>query len=285
LGELRERARRLADSHGTLSVSEVVADVKELHANIASAGALFQVASQFNLLEMTSYEITPEDGIGRYENDPTQGPACAISCGAGTIFRNYFAPVNGRIGQSRDNQIDCLKGLGNALGNVDDRLWKMTNGYILASREGLMEISRRMEAAEESELNELRSLLRIGVQSNTQVTLRDCSHAVTQAYCSALPVGYNRHPLNLWEGFARLVLEAAYEATLCAALLNSMNTGNRRVYLTLLGGGAFGNESEWILDAIRRSLLLYKKWNLEVGIVSYGASKPAVRKLATEFSS
>ncbi len=51
---------------------------------------MFQVASQFNLLEMISPNVTPDDGIGIYENDPTQGPACAIACGAGTIYRNYL---------------------------------------------------------------------------------------------------------------------------------------------------------------------------------------------------
>jgi hypothetical protein len=37
----------------------------------------------------------PEQGVGRYENDFTQGPACAVSAGAGTIYRNYWVPVNG----------------------------------------------------------------------------------------------------------------------------------------------------------------------------------------------
>jgi hypothetical protein len=59
------------------------------------AGALFQVASQFNLLEMVSPEITPEHGVTRYQHDRTQGPACAIAAGAATIYRNYFAPISG----------------------------------------------------------------------------------------------------------------------------------------------------------------------------------------------
>lgn len=48
--------------------------------------ALFQVASQFNLLEMINPNITPEMGIDRYEFDRTQGPICAMSCGAETIL-------------------------------------------------------------------------------------------------------------------------------------------------------------------------------------------------------
>ena len=55
--------------------------------------ALFQVASQFNMLEMIGPEVTPEDGVTRYQYDKTQGPACAIAAGAATVFRNYFVPT------------------------------------------------------------------------------------------------------------------------------------------------------------------------------------------------
>ena len=79
---------------------EVVANVQALHADVSNAGSLFQVASQFNLLEMVSPSVTPEQGVGIYENDHTQGPSCAIAAGAGTIYRNYFASINGQIGQS-----------------------------------------------------------------------------------------------------------------------------------------------------------------------------------------
>jgi len=61
-----------------------------LHCDIENTNALFQAASQFNLLEMIVPHISPEQGVDRYENDFTQGPACAIACGAGTIYRNYF---------------------------------------------------------------------------------------------------------------------------------------------------------------------------------------------------
>jgi hypothetical protein len=66
--ELQERTRGLpdAESDGTLSVREVVGDVQDLHGDPANAGALFQVASQFNLPEMAGPSRTPEDGVGIY---------------------------------------------------------------------------------------------------------------------------------------------------------------------------------------------------------------------------
>jgi hypothetical protein len=307
LGELRERVLGIDHPAGALSVREVVADVRDLHTDPANAGALFQVASQFNLLEMTSPNVTPERGVGIYEHDRTQGPACAVAAGAGTIYRNYFVPVGtpcpGRcptepsgtinrndvapegeqIGQSKDHQIDCLADLGRALGNDAARLWEMRNGYALATHDGLSEIAQRLHAAGEKERDALRGLLRIGVQSDTEVTLRKAGHLVSQAYGSALPVAYAGHSPDLWEPFARLVLEAAYEATMAAALLNRARTGNKTVYLTLLGGGVFGNRTAWIIDSLRRALRRYVAWDLNVAIVSYGASNDHVRRLVTHY--
>lgn len=274
LAELREAATGCTVAGGPSSLCEVVADVQSLYADPANAGALFQVASQFNLLEMVSPRVSPEEGVGIYEYDRTQGPASAIAAGAGTIYRNYFAPVGGGAGQSADRQIDCLADLGEALGNGDGRLWSMRNGYALATREGLSEISQRLAALDETERDVLRGRLRIGLQSATEVTLPGCGHLVSQVYGSALPVAYSEHGAEHWEGFARLVLEASYEATMLAGLLNAAETGVRQVFLTLIGGGAFGNRTGWILDAIHRALQLHRDAGLEVAIVSYGSRNP-----------
>ena len=63
LGELRNRVGCSRHTIGRLSVREVVANVSDLHANESNAGCLFQVASQFNLLEMVSPNVTPEQGL------------------------------------------------------------------------------------------------------------------------------------------------------------------------------------------------------------------------------
>lgn len=283
LGELRQRVRGNGAKAGKLSLREVVANVQDLHIDPANAGALFQVASQFNLLEMVSPNRTPEKGVGIYDRDRTQGPACAVAGGAGTIYRNYFVPVNGQIGQSIANQLDCLADLGEAWGNSQNRLWQMKNGYALASDRGLTAISQKIQAASEPERDEFRKLLRIGIQWQTQVTLKDCQHQVSQTYCSALPVAYSPLSANLWSEFARLILEAAYEATICTAILNAQINGNNQLFLTLLGGGAFGNDTSWIIDSITRALNLYQDIDLDVAIVSYGSSKPSVQKLVENF--
>ena len=283
LFELRRRVCELTTENATLSVREQIADAQALHADIDNASALIQVASQFNLLEMISPSATPEQGVEIYENDYTQGPACAIAAGAGTIYRNYLVPVNNTTGQSATNQIDCLADIGALLGNTDNTLWEMTNGYALASEQGLRQITDQLAAANEKQLDEIRSALRIGLQWNPEAPLTETRHTLSQAYCSALPVAYSAHPPLLWEKFARLVLEASYEACLAAAVLNYHNTGNNKVYLTLIGGGAFGNDTDWIMQAIHRALRLFKHTNLDVVIVSHSRSNPAVQNLVIDF--
>lgn len=282
LKELREKVKNCKIPQGRLSLKEVVGNVQHLHANPSNAGALFQAASQFNLLEMVAPSVSPEAGIGIYEHDLTQGPACAIAAGAGTIYRNYLVEVNGQKGQTLDNQIDCLQDMGKALGNDNNRLWEMRNGYALATKEGLEEISDQIKSMTSIDREELKSSLRIGLQWDTQVTLDSCKHLVSQAYCSALPVAYSHHSPQLWAGFAQLVLEAAYESTFAAAILNFEKTGNNKVFLTLLGGGAFGNNSTWIFTAIYRTIRLYEHFPLEVSIVSYGRSDERVTSFIEE---
>lgn len=278
LGELRGRCE-LITSGSSLKLDEVVSDAQTLHKDPSNAGALFQVASQFNLLEMVGPSISPEAGVGIYENDRTQGPACAIAAGAGTIYRNYFVPVNGHLGQSSSNQIDCLEEIGSLLDNTDHRHWKMQNGYALASAAGLKTIATRLEAMSEPQQDEVRRRLKVGIQWDVQVTLAGCTHLVTQVYCSAMPVAYSGHSYDAWKPFAALILEAAYEATLCAGRLNAQQTGNRTVFLTQLGGGAFGNESTWILQAIERACRLHQHSGLSVKMISYGAPDPMLQRL------
>lgn len=266
LAELRALDRAPARSRS--QVREVVGEVGHLHRDRAHAGALFQAASQFNLLEMASPSVTPEAGLDGYSHDRTQGPACAIACGGGTIYRQYFAPVAGGLGQTADRQIDTLAELGQALGPGH---WTMRNGYALCHESGLRWIGDHLAALDASGMDDLRGRLRIGVQHDVQVVGTD--HTVTQVYGAALPVAYGSPPAALWEPFARLVLEAAYEATLRVARLHH----HTPAFLTLLGGGVFGNEPAWIADAIVRAL--DRVGDLDVRIVSYGHASPVVAEI------
>jgi len=285
LEEFRKQMIDLKATHqGKLKVSEIVGNVQNLHKAEENAGALFQAASQFNLLEMVGPDVIPERGVSIYAHDYTQGPACAIACGAGTIYRNYFAEVNGKIGQTANNQIDCLEDIGKALKNKELGLWRMRNGYALATKDGLRNITKQIEALSNEERETLKGKLKIGLQWDTEVTVSETKHKVSQAYCSALPVAYSMINAHDWEAFARVVLEATYEATLSAALVNLENTGSNKVFLTMVGGGVFGNETNWIVSAMKKAFQKFADVPLDVRIVSYGGSKPVIQSLIKSVS-
>jgi len=77
---------------------------------------------------------------------------------------------------------------------------------------------------------------------------------------------------------------SAYEATLRAAWLNKIRGGSRTVYLTELGGGAFGNNRGWIHTAMRRALDLAAGWDLDVRMVSYSSPDKDLLQLFRGFS-
>lgn len=284
LEELRQRIP-LDGFDGKIRIEEVVGNAGKLHRDPENKNAVFQAASQFNLLEMVSPHKIPEDGVGIYENDKTQGPACAISCGAGTVYRNYFADVNGKTGQTSENQINCLEKLSAEFENEKLNIWKMQNGYAMFSQDGLAFLNEKLSILSHEEQENLAGKLKIGIQWNTEVTTADSDQIVTQVYCSALPIGYHSSgEKKHFEEFARLILDAAYEATFYTAVQNLMESGSPKLFLTMVGGGVFGNELEWILAAIEKSLQKFSKVPLDVKIVSYGRSETGVMKLKEKFS-
>ncbi len=88
LAELRERVHASGYKSGRISVREVVADVQRLHTDASNAGALFQVASQFNLLEMVSPNVTPD-------REPSVGNEKWLCVGLAERFgRDCASPAN-----------------------------------------------------------------------------------------------------------------------------------------------------------------------------------------------
>jgi hypothetical protein len=275
LSELRDQVASFRSKSGRLRVSLMRGDVRGMHQHPELAGALFQVASQFNLLEMIGPNKTPEDGVTIYQYDGTQGPACAMAAGAATIYRNYFADVGGRSGQTKDRQLDALADLGSALRKrlapSVGELWSMVNGYALAHRSGLDAITQLLDHSTPDDIDELRGQLRIGLHRDVEAT--DAGRPfplVSQAFCSALPVAYSEVSPRHWSRLACLVLEAAYEATLWAAIENARRGRSKTVLLTSLGGGAFGNDESLIDAGLLRALKLAAGFELDVRLVSYG---------------
>jgi hypothetical protein len=293
LHKLRQMGERYW-TYGPLVVKHVVTgDILPYHARESNAGATFQAASQFNCLEFVSPYTTPENGVTIYVEDETQGPACSIAAGPATVYRNYFAEVNGQEGQTRDRQLNNLdilsQLLASGMGSVDGYSppFEVRGGYTFSTDEGLMKLNAYLETLSPEEKDSLRASIKIGMHSGVQVVFEDTAwtlipadhkQIVSQVFCSAISCAYSDDVpevlRELWEPLATLVLEANYEATLWAALINaaSLPGASNKVYLTLLGGGVFGNDDRWIHTAMQRALDRFRNVPLEVVIAHYSYS-------------
>jgi len=170
-------------------------------------------------------------------------------------------------------------------------------------------------------LDKAKSLLKIGIHEDIEVThcggfgkkkIKNYDDGkrkmyVTHALCSACAINYNRMNSKQqdWEGLARLILDSAYESTLYAAVEtrqrwnpnydctttttttgttnNLPYPGAKKVYLTLLGGGVFGNDINWILDAIENACMKFRLEDLDVSLVCYNdAEKNKLQQRVTK---
>jgi hypothetical protein len=275
---------------GRLTVRhDATEDVLLDHALPQNRNALFQVASQFNCLEFIHAGVIPEHGITMYANDPTQGPACAIAAGPATVYRNYFVNMDSQEGQTEHCQLNTLSLLEDVVGNQGGKYWTVQNGYTNSTQYKLQELCKKMGSLGAEELDCWRDCIQIGLQTDAQVTFSDRGELhpavlgddyveregvekqlVTQAFCSALSVSYSGLPSSLWEPLGRLILQATYEATMWAAVKNGVRAqpgvDRPTVLLTFLGGGAFGNPTEWIVDAIGRALAIMEVEQVDIDV-------------------
>lgn len=267
--ELREK--RADDAYwtaGELTFCNITADPRELHLDPDNAGAVFQVASLFNCLESVPAGTGPEVGISCYAEEATQGPACAIACPAGTVYRNYFTNGVGQL--SGSDQIDALAELGEFLDNSTKGYWTVRNGFCMPKTAGSIHALSAELSKDVKLTREAMKKIAVGVQWHTDVAA-DPAHSVHQVFCSSLPVAMvQRVRVAHWASFAQLVLDSQYDSTLTIAAALAAEQGQRvKVYLTLVGGGALGARREWIATAIERALLVHSKAPLDVMLVHF----------------
>jgi len=284
LSSLRTSAAGLAA--GTLQVRhEIIGDVLELHAQPDNEGALFQVASQLNCLEFARSSDIPEHGITNYAADPTQGPACALAAAAATVFRNYFVQVDGVAGQTSERQLNNLDALQSRLGDAAGCI-EVRNGYTFSDADRLRQLG---DALAQHDRDELMSEIKIGLQTDVEVTFAERfveptrTQRVSQAFCSALSCSYTAGSLEQWAPLATMVLDCNYEATLLAAAIDAARgNGSGRVWLTLLGGGAFGNAKAWIGAAIARAVERLGDHALDVRVAHHRRIDDEIRAAVPE---
>jgi len=120
------------------------------------------------------------------------------------------------------------------------------------------------------EYENLLSKVKIGYHSHVEVTFdgfsekcKNKNQFVDQAVCAAMNVGqgmsgYRNKNLPDCAKKCKFILQGDYEATYLSAIIQKKKT----IFLTLLGGGVFGNRDEWIYEEIMNA---HKKYANTVG--------------------
>ena len=97
-----------------------------------------------------------------------------------------------------------------------------------------------------------------------------------------MPVSYARSTSSGdWAPLANVVLEGTFEATLLVAAALAQARGKRvAVFLSGVGGGAFGNRSLWIRAAVTRALEACRHYPIDVKLVHWQPGVGAPRASA-----
>jgi hypothetical protein len=253
-----------------------------LISNPENKNSVFMVASQFNALEMHTPKVTAAKGVTIYADDPSQGTACAMTCPAALIYRNYLLdprPLDPAIKQSGQYplELNLLERVEKLIQNDKNQWWTMTNGYLLPKSRKNYELMETM-LEEMDSLNDARDQVEVAVHWETAVA--DCEHRVTQVVCSAVDVSKFKAEITpkVWtahNNLAMCVLHAGFYATLAVAALRAQKLGEEvSVYLTPLGAGAPGNRVLLIANALKSALREFRMAPLRVYLV-HDTSTPA----------
>ena len=224
--------------------------VSTLQADAKNNNCMFQVASNFSCIEPITETTFPDSAnfITNYYRDNTQGPAASISAGAAGIERvlNPRGPDYGN--QTSDNQINLLDDL--------KEYYNIENGYIVNDT-----TSKGIKTFGDKEFDSITDKVKVGYLKGAEVTyggkhqgrlnVLKTPHTINQVFTAAMNLRQGEHGkanaiLPDKEIKARALLRGAYMGT----YLSAIKTGSKRLFLTLIGGGSFGNDIYWILSEI-----------------------------------
>ena len=270
-----ENVRDMSEFFLKLGVSglQVFADIDE--SNPKHPKSMFQVASNFNGIETIDETATPdsEDFTTNYIYDHTQGPGASVSAGPAAIARVFAAfydeskPAGEWAQRGLDHQINMLSDVSG--------YYNVINGYVVNSVNGSDQTQPLMDTSEEY-VNSIAGKVKLCVHENADVTfgaryydddendymavLKE-PHRINQVFTAAMnlrqgPNGKANQMLQDSPAKSRVLLRASYVGSYLAAV----NTGCESLYLTLIGGGAFGNDLNIIFDEI---IYAHKKIGLD----------------------
>lgn len=247
LGELKQKlSLNNPSENGHISLN-VMCGTGPLNDIVALQGegesdALYQLASQFNCLEATGPRIA---SVASYFDDPTQGPFGAISAFPGALLRHYSAPHQdgSRFCQTSKREINLL---GDA---VPSEIARVQAGYLMS--QNIVD----PQAFEDALITNF-DKIQIGLHQDIEVVfgagwkpVNSDQTLISQAMTSTLAGGgysYDNTDTPVYRAIQRQLLRAAY----LGILLGALTTGKKRVLLTAIGGGVFGNPHQLIWESI-----------------------------------
>jgi len=254
-------------------------DVGFLQSKPENRNAVFQVASNFNALElMSKSDERAMTEIGSYVFDMTQGPFASISASPGLVLRHYypFYDESTEPWQWRQHfdgqQVELLR----------DTSLKVKNGYLDLEPNSLQE-PLAIETLRVATHRDIQVAFG-AVQGSHHVLVGDPEQRVDQVFTATADLAntnldlFRKHPDTVKQTIQTL-LNAAYEATIRAAIAAE----RQRVFLTLIGGGVFANPPNWIVCAIERLVPLIRESGLTVLVNTYRgiADREAFERLVT----
>lgn len=247
----------------TAMIREEEFDTSALQVN-GPERAMYQVASNFNCLEVGSERTNPFSGyfLTQLMSDSTQGPSAAAGAGAGAILRlvtHHKNPIN-----MLDQIPEC----------------KPCNGKLHLSTLAL---------CEESCVLPNYKLIKVGLHTNVRATYdrqrgRFTHHPegprIDQVYVSTcICGGSTRTPDGNGKEIQEAFLRAAYYGTYAAAVMRK----STKLVLTAIGGGCFRNDPSIIMRVMAEAHTLYSPYlppSTEVHFPIYVNHGPLVEQLA-----
>lgn len=259
-----------AQGNGTFSIIHGLGHLDINDINICQnedqfEGATFQVASNFNCLELASTNVTPAIGVSLYASDYTQGPAAACCCPGAVVYRNYFVEHNsGCIGQLKQ-QLNLLQ---------------QTPIHVVNGKTIIEDDTGLLESFDYKDENKYQ----VAVHENIEITTKKTSRAweycdskadkrIHQVFCSTLPLCDYAIKTEKTLELTRHVLRSQYKSTILAAAdlarRYSGKEGSNKLILTLLGGGYFRNPFDVIGAAINDNKQLIVDSGLDIYLNCY----------------
>eukprot|EP01126_Amoeba_proteus_P006595 TRINITY_DN12308_c0_g2_i3.p1 TRINITY_DN12308_c0_g2~~TRINITY_DN12308_c0_g2_i3.p1 ORF type:complete len:490 (-),score=83.98 TRINITY_DN12308_c0_g2_i3:60-1529(-) len=239
-------------------------DIGYLQTLPENRNCVFQIASNFNGVEGVCETTTPDSHkfTTKYYLDKTQGPTASVSCSAGAISRVHLAFYSPKKkpsewGQTEDMQLNFMKDL--------ESHFPVKNGYIVYTGK-----EPKFPKPNGKKWKKLIANFHVAYHAEQQVCLghrtetisetqRDPQQTVDQVCCAAINMiqglnGKNNEQCDRKRKKMKFALQAAYDGT----YLGTIRHGRKKIFLTFVGGGAFGNPHSDIFNQIVKS---HKKWS------------------------